>query len=61
MKIKDIMRLLNKDGWYVYRNEGKYTIHLRHPIKLGVITITGDHSGKLGDLSIRNILDLAGL
>lgn len=61
MKIKDLVRLLNKDGWYVFRNKGKYTFHFRHPIKLGVITITGDQSGKLGDLSMRNVLDLAGL
>jgi predicted RNA binding protein YcfA (HicA-like mRNA interferase family) len=61
MKIKDLMKLLNKDGWYVFRSEEKHTIHFRHPIKLGVITITGYQSGKLGDLSMRNVLDLAGL
>ncbi len=60
MKIRKVISLLAKDGWRLYRTKENY-YQFKHPIKLGLITISGKKSRRLADLSLRNILFKAGL
>ena len=43
MKVRDLMRMLEKDGWTVVRTRGSHR-QFRHPVKPGTVTV----SGKLG-------------
>lgn len=60
MKQKEVFKLLQKGGWYVFKNNGKCS-QFRHPLKLGIITILGEPGSRLAGNTLRNILDLAGI
>lgn len=60
MKLKDVIKLLQKDGWYVFNHQGNLS-QFRHPLKLGIITLSGNPVSKLAENSLRNIFDLAGI
>ncbi|MGE5429515.1 MAG: type II toxin-antitoxin system HicA family toxin [Syntrophomonadaceae bacterium] len=60
MRQKDLIRLLEKDGWYRFRSEGNIR-QFKHTLKTGVITISGRPQDMLADYSVINILDKAGL
>jgi len=38
MKVKEIIELIEKDGWYLYRQKGSHRQY-RHIIKKGLVTI----------------------
>ena len=38
MKIKEIVKIIEKDGWYLARQKGSHQQY-KHPIKKGVVTI----------------------
>lgn len=38
MKVKDVIKMLKDDGWYVARQKGSHK-QFKHPIKKGVVTI----------------------
>jgi predicted RNA binding protein YcfA (HicA-like mRNA interferase family) len=60
MKVREMLRLLEDDGWYLVATVGSHRQY-KHPTKLGRVTLPG----KLGkDLPIgteRSILKQAGL
>lgn len=56
---KELMRVLNKDGWYVDRVKGSHYI-LKHPTKLGRVTIAL-HKEDLKPKTLSTILKQAGL
>jgi len=43
MKVRDIIKLIEEDGWYLVRTKGSHR-HFRHPTKLGTVTIPGHFS-----------------
>ena len=43
MTSKEVIRLLNKDGWCLVRQTGSHK-QFRHPLKQGVVTVP-DHAG----------------
>jgi predicted RNA binding protein YcfA (HicA-like mRNA interferase family) len=43
MKVKDIIKLIEKDGWYLVRIKGSHR-QFKHPIKSGLVTIPGKPS-----------------
>lgn len=45
MKYRDLIKRLEKDGWYLERTTGDH-LQYRHPTKPGTITVPG--GGKLG-------------
>jgi predicted RNA binding protein YcfA (HicA-like mRNA interferase family) len=60
VKIRDLMRLVEADGWQHVRTTGSHR-HYKHPEKPNVVTIPG-HAGddvRLGTL--RSVLKAAGL
>jgi predicted RNA binding protein YcfA (HicA-like mRNA interferase family) len=40
MKVKDLIALLNSDGWFQVRMKGSHR-QFRHPSKQGTVTIAG--------------------
>jgi len=59
MKAKELMRMLEKDGWRLERVSGSHHM-FRHPVKHGLIPVP-QHSGDLGKGLAHNILKRAGL
>lgn len=60
MKIRDVLRILADDGWLLARTRGSHR-QFKHPVKPGLVTVSG-HPGQ--DLSLdiqRSILRQAQL
>jgi len=61
MKVRDIIKLIEKDGWVMLPRTGTSHRQYKHPVKLGRVTVAG-HPGKDIDPGTKNsILKQAGL
>ncbi len=60
MKVRDMIKLLDKDGWYLTRAKGSHR-QFRHPTKRGLVTIAGHPSDELAPGTLNGILKQAGL
>ncbi|MCU0424243.1 MAG: type II toxin-antitoxin system HicA family toxin [Candidatus Kapabacteria bacterium] len=60
MKIRDIIKLLEQDGWYFDRQKGSHR-QFWHPTKSGTVTVAGKESKDLQKSIEQSILTQAGL
>ena len=60
MKVRDIIRLIEQDGWYLARTRGSHRQY-KHPTKLGLVTVPGKPSDDLAIGTLNSILKQAGL
>jgi predicted RNA binding protein YcfA (HicA-like mRNA interferase family) len=60
MKVKEILKLLEADGWYVARTKGSHR-QLKHPNKRGTVTVAGKFSIDMPPGTLSSILKQAGL
>ncbi len=60
MKISEILRLLEQDGWVLKRVTGSHQ-HFVHPSKPGLVTVAGKPSATLKPKTEASILRQAGL
>ena len=60
MKIRDVIKLLGKDGWYLSRTRGSHRQY-KHPSKSGLITVAGKPSDDLAPGTLNSIFKQAGL
>ena len=61
MKVRDILKLLRKDGWVLRNTEGSHH-HYVHPTKTGKVTVAFDsEGGEIGGGTLNSILKQAGL
>jgi len=72
MKIREIIRILEDDGWILARTKGNHRQY-RHPMKKGLVTIAGHHNDDLArgtlspklpaifDAEFRDALSISGL
>ncbi len=60
MKIRDVLRLLQDDGWYLARTRGSHQ-QFKHPTKPGLVTIAGHPGDDLAPGTLNSILKQAGL
>ena len=60
MKIKDVIVLLDKEGWYLARTKGSHR-QFKHPSLNGVVTIAGKLSDDLAPGTLNSILKQARL
>ena len=60
MKIRDIIRIIEKDGWILARTRGSHRQY-RHPAKAGTVTIAGHPSDEIHPKTERSILRQAGV
>ncbi|MBM3926778.1 MAG: type II toxin-antitoxin system HicA family toxin [SAR202 cluster bacterium] len=60
MKIRDVIRLLERDGWYLVVTKGSHRQY-KHPDKKGRVTVAGDPVDDLSPGTLNSILKQAGL
>ncbi len=59
MKVRDIIRMLEEDGWYRVKAKGAHPQY-KHPSKPGRVTISGKSSDDLAPGTLNSIFKQAG-
>ena len=59
-KVRDVIKLLERDGWYRVRTRGSHRQY-RHPVKRGLVTVAGKRSHDLAAGTFASVLKQAGL
>jgi predicted RNA binding protein YcfA (HicA-like mRNA interferase family) len=54
VKVRDVIKRLEADGWYLARIRGDHR-HFKHPTKKGIVTVSG-HPGK--DMPVGTLLSV---
>jgi predicted RNA binding protein YcfA (HicA-like mRNA interferase family) len=60
MKVRDAIKLLEADGWYVVTTKGSHRQY-KHPTKAGRVTIAGHPNDDLAPGTLNSILKQAKL
>jgi predicted RNA binding protein YcfA (HicA-like mRNA interferase family) len=60
MKVRDIIKLLERDGWYLQQTRGSHRQY-KHPTKAGRITLPGHPNDDLPPGTLNSVLKQAGL
>jgi len=60
MKVRDAIRLIEQDGWYLVATRGSHRQY-KHPRKAGRVTVAGKPSEDLAPGTLNSILKQAGL
>jgi predicted RNA binding protein YcfA (HicA-like mRNA interferase family) len=60
VKIKDVIRLLEEDGWFLARTRGSHR-QFKHSDKSGTVTVAGKASIDVPPGTLNSILKQAGL
>jgi predicted RNA binding protein YcfA (HicA-like mRNA interferase family) len=58
MKIKDAIKLIEQDGWYLVAQKGSHQ-QFKHPTKPGRVTIAGHMNHELAPGTLNSILKQA--
>jgi predicted RNA binding protein YcfA (HicA-like mRNA interferase family) len=60
VKVKDVISLLEEDGWYLALTKGSHR-QFKHPNKAGAVTVSGKLSIDIPRGTLNSILKQAGL
>jgi predicted RNA binding protein YcfA (HicA-like mRNA interferase family) len=60
MKVRDVLKRLQQDGWYLERTRGSHR-QLRHAMKPGNVTVAGHPSDEVPKGTLKSIWKQAGL
>jgi predicted RNA binding protein YcfA (HicA-like mRNA interferase family) len=60
MKVRDVIKLIEADGWYFLRQKGSHRQY-RHAIKPGKVTIAGKPSDEMAPGTLGSIFRQAGI
>jgi len=60
MKVRDVIRLIEEDGWYLIRTRGSHR-HFKHFNKPGLVTVAGHFAVDVPRGTFNRILKQAGL
>jgi predicted RNA binding protein YcfA (HicA-like mRNA interferase family) len=60
MKIKELIELLETDGWFHVRTKGSHR-QFHHPTKTGTVTVAGKSSIDVPPGTLNSVLKQAGL
>ena len=60
MKIRDVIKLIEEDGWYQVDSKGSHR-QFKHPIKSGRVTIAGHPGDDLAPGTLNSVLKQAKL
>jgi predicted RNA binding protein YcfA (HicA-like mRNA interferase family) len=60
MKVKELIKLIEKDGWFLVRTKGSHR-QFHHPTKNGTVTIAGKESIDVPIGTQNSVLKQAGL
>ncbi len=59
MKVREIIKLIERDGWLLSRQAASHKIY-KHPVKKGIVVIP-EHGGDIPKGTLHSILKQAGL
>jgi predicted RNA binding protein YcfA (HicA-like mRNA interferase family) len=60
MKVRDIIRIIENDGWYIVATRGSHRQY-KHSIKTGRVTIAGNLNHEIAPGTLNSILKQAKL
>ncbi|MGQ5710391.1 type II toxin-antitoxin system HicA family toxin [Desulforudis sp. DRI-14] len=60
MKVRDVIKLIETDGWYMVCQKGSHR-QFKHPTRPGRVTIAGHPNDDLASGTLNSILKQAGL
>jgi predicted RNA binding protein YcfA (HicA-like mRNA interferase family) len=60
VKVRDVLKLLEDDGWYLVRTRGSHRQY-KHPTKAGLVTLPGKTGDDLAPGTLNSIFKQAGL
>jgi predicted RNA binding protein YcfA (HicA-like mRNA interferase family) len=60
MKVSELLRLLEKDGWHIVRQRGSHR-QFHHNTKAGTVTVAGKPSIDIPPGTLNSVLKQAGL
>jgi predicted RNA binding protein YcfA (HicA-like mRNA interferase family) len=60
LKYREIIKLIEKDGWYLKRTSGSHHIY-KHPAKPGTVVVAYHGAKDLPEGTLKSILKQAGL
>ena len=60
MKIKEIIKIIEEDGWFMVRMKGSHR-QFKHTRKKGIVTIAGNLNHDLAKRTLNSIIKQAGL
>jgi predicted RNA binding protein YcfA (HicA-like mRNA interferase family) len=60
MKVRDVIALIEADGWYFVKQEGSHR-QFKHPVKKGRVTVAGHPSRDLHPKTQASIMRQAGI
>lgn len=60
MKVREIIKIVEADGWYLVTTEGSHRQY-KHPTKPGRVTIAGKPSHDLAPGTLNSILKQSGM
>ena len=60
MKVRDVIKMIEKDGWYLARTKGSHR-QFKHTEKPGLVTVPGKPGDELAPGTLNSILKQAGL
>ncbi len=60
MKVKAVLKILEKEGWYLARTKGSHR-QFKHPHKSGLVTVPGKLSDELAPGTLASILKQSGI
>jgi predicted RNA binding protein YcfA (HicA-like mRNA interferase family) len=60
MKVRDVLKLIESDGWYQVTQRGSHR-QFKHPLKPGRVTVAGHPSQEMDKGTLNNILKQADL
>jgi predicted RNA binding protein YcfA (HicA-like mRNA interferase family) len=60
MKVRDVLRELEEDGWYLVATEGSHR-QFKHPVKPGRVTVAGKPGDDLAPGTLNSIYKQAKL
>jgi predicted RNA binding protein YcfA (HicA-like mRNA interferase family) len=61
VKVSEIIKRLNQDGWYLYRHNRSSHRQFKHPEKKGKVTVNGKPSADISKTLLRSIEQQSGL
>jgi predicted RNA binding protein YcfA (HicA-like mRNA interferase family) len=60
MKVREVLRMLEQDNWYLDRTRGSHR-QFKHASKHGIVTVPGNPNDDLAPGTLNSILKQAGL
>ncbi|HNW61181.1 MAG TPA: type II toxin-antitoxin system HicA family toxin [bacterium] len=60
MKIRDVIKMVEKDGWYLIYQKGSHRQY-KHPLKKGRVTIAGHPGDDLAAGTLNSVFKQAGI